>query len=86
MSAGDVSPEEVRWRDAAEQRSGQKQPFALAQELQQAVAAKQQDLDDMLRVRGGCCCDLGHVGQQRWGMQCRLCLQRQQSSNTWGTC
>jgi hypothetical protein len=50
MSAGDVSPEEIRWKDAAEQRSGQKQPFALSQELQQAVAAKQQDLEDMLRV------------------------------------
>jgi hypothetical protein len=50
-TAGDVSFEEVHWKDAVEQRSGQKQPFALVQELQQAVAAKQQDIDDMLRVR-----------------------------------
>jgi hypothetical protein len=52
MFAGDVSFEEVRWKDAAEQRSGQKQSFALAQELQQAAAAKQQDIEEMLRVRG----------------------------------
>lgn len=54
MATGDVSPEEVRWKDAAEHRSGQKQPFVLSQELQQAVAVKQQDIEGMLRVSTSC--------------------------------
>jgi hypothetical protein len=79
MSAGDVSPEEVRWKDVAEQRLGQKQPFALAQELQQAVAAKQQDLEDMLRVSACSYIDVLLFGMSvsskcalRRGVQCRL--------------
>jgi hypothetical protein len=51
-AAGDVSPEEVRYRDVSDSRSGGRNPLQLQQELNQAVTAKAADLEELLRVRG----------------------------------
>eukprot|EP00775_Hariotina_reticulata_P009438 gene9437-9603_t len=46
---GDVSPEEVRYRDVSEVRAGSRNPMQLQQELHQAVTAKAADLEELLR-------------------------------------
>lgn len=53
-AAGDVSPEEVRWRDTAEARAGSRTPQQLQQDVNQAVTAKLADMEELLRVSESC--------------------------------